>query len=159
MTPAGPVLHPDLSVLDFLIGTWEGAGSGSYPGSEPFEYAEELTFAHEGKPLLAYAMRTWRSAESQPSHSERGFWRCRHSVHLDAVVAHATGHVEVSVGTVDTTSVELRSTSVIGWRGAKEVLAISRKIWLEGDVLTDSLGMQAVGHELQDHVVAKLRRR
>jgi hypothetical protein len=64
----------------------------------------------------------------------------------------------VTLRSVDGNAVTLESTSVVGWRGSKEVLAISRRISLDGDVLTDALDMQAVGHDLQGHVVAELRR-
>jgi hypothetical protein len=159
VTPGGPALHPELVALEFLVGTWQGTGAGNYPGSEPFEYEEELTFAHQGKPVLSYLMRTSQLGSNTPSHAEQGFWKCQASVNVDSVVAHATGHVEVSEGSAQASSVNLESTSVVGWRGAKEVLAISRRISLEGEVLTDSLCMQAVGHPLQAHVVAQLRRR
>jgi hypothetical protein len=155
---SGPLLHPELAALGFLVGTWSGTGAGSYPGSGAFDYEEDLTFTHEGKPVLAYAMRTSRHGDNAPAHAERGFWRCHNSVDLDSVVAHATGHAEVSAGSVETTTVTLESTSVVGWRGSKEVLAISRRIFLDGDVLTDSLDMKAVGQRLQAHVVAELRR-
>jgi hypothetical protein len=158
VTLGGPLLHPELASLGFLLGTWSGSGRGSYPGSSAFDYDEELGFAHGGKPLLVYVMQTSRRDDHSPSHGERGFWRCRNSAELDTVVAHATGHAEISVGSVDGNAVTLESTSVVGWRGSKEVLAISRRISLDGDVLTDALDMQAVGHDLQGHVVAELRR-
>jgi hypothetical protein len=159
VTPVGPVLHPELSPLEFLVGNWIGTGAGSYPGSEPFDFEEELTFSHEGKPVLAYQMRTSRMGGDAPSHAERGFWRCRDSLNVDTVVSHATGHVEVSAGSVVAATVTLESTAVIGWRDSKEVLAISRRLSLDDDVLNDALAMQAVGHELQAHVSAELRRR
>jgi hypothetical protein len=147
-----------LWALDFLLGTWVGGGSGSYPGSEPFEFREELTFSHEGKPVLGYLMQTSRFGGDVPSHAERGFWKCRDSRDLDTVVAHATGHVEVSAGSVMATSVTLESSNVVGWRGAKEVLGISRRISLNDGLLIDALGMKAVGQPLQAHVHAELRR-
>lgn len=159
MTLGGPSLHPELAALGFLVGTWSGTGAGSYPGTDAFDFEEELTFSHEGKPVLAYAMRTSRHSGNAPAHAERGFWHCRDSVDLDTVVAHATGHAEVSAGSVDATTVKLVSTSVVGWRGSKEVLEISRRISLDGDVLTDWLDMKAVGQRLQTHVVAELRRK
>ena len=159
MTLGGPLLHPELAALGFLVGTWAGTGAGSYPGSDAFDFEEELTFSHEGKPVLAYALRTSLHSDNAPAHAERGFWRCRDSVDLDTVVAHATGHAEVSAGSVDATTVKLESMSVVGWRGSKEVLEISRRISLDGDVLTDCLDMKAVGQRLQAHVVAELRRK
>jgi hypothetical protein len=158
VAPAGPVLHPELTAVAFLIGTWTGKGAGSYPGSEPFEYEEELTFSQGGKPVLIYAMRTWRGQPPTPSHVESGFWTCRNDVDIDTVVAHATGHVEVSDGIIDGTSVTLRSANVAGWRGSKDVSAIARRLWMEGDTLFDRLEMQAVGRELQAHVIGELHK-
>ncbi len=158
MTPEPPVLHPDLAALGFLVGKWRGSGSGSYPGSRPFEYEEELTFSHVGKPVLVYTMRTSLGPGGPASHSEQGFWRCHDGNRLDCVAAHATGHVEVSTGSVDGTSVKLASTSVSAWPDSKEVIALGRQVLVEGDVLTDRLEMQAVGQTLQTHVLAKLER-
>ncbi len=158
MTPDGPVLHPELAALEFLIGSWRGLGSGSYPGSQRFDYEEELTFTHSGKPVLAYTMRTWLSPAAYASHSEQGFWRCHDLNRLDCVATHATGHVEVSSGTVEGTSVQLSSSSILAWPGAKEVVGLGRRLHLAGDVLIDQLEMQAVGQMRQAHVVAELRR-
>jgi hypothetical protein len=144
--------------LAFLLGTWRGGGSGSYPGSKSFEYEEELTFSHVGKPVLVYTMRTSQSPAGPPSHAEHGFIRCHEGSRLDCVAAHATGHVEVSCGTVDGNSVKLASTSVLAWPGSKEVVALGRWVQVAGDVLTDRLDMQATGHMLQTHVVADLKR-
>jgi hypothetical protein len=154
----GPALHPDLAALEFLVGKWRGSGSGSYGGSQPFEYEEELVFAHAGKPVLTYSMRTWTYPEAIAAHSEHGFWRCSSGSDLDAVVAHATGHVEVAQGLVEAGSVRLRSTSISPWRGAKDVRSLVRAISLNGETLTDQLEMDALGQDLQDHVVAELRR-
>jgi hypothetical protein len=158
VAPEAPALHSELGPLGFLVGTWYGKGAGSYPGSEPFEYDEELTFTHSGKPVLAYSMRTSKGAGNAPSHAESGFLRCRDNSTIDWVAAHATGHVEVSSGSVVGTSVHLATVSVAGWQHAKEVLALSREFALESDRLIDRLQMQAVGQDLRAHVVAELRR-
>ena len=52
-------LHPDLNPLAWLVGTWRGKGHGEYPGSQPFQFAQEVTFNHDGRPFLTYFSRSW----------------------------------------------------------------------------------------------------
>jgi len=52
-------LHPDLNPLAWLIGSWRGKGHGEYPGIENFQFAQEVTFSHDGRPFLTYFSRSW----------------------------------------------------------------------------------------------------
>jgi hypothetical protein len=158
VTPEAPALHPELVALEFLLGNWRGQGRGSYPGSEPFEFEEELVFSHAGKPVIVYSMRTWLNPAGPVSHAENGFWRCRDHTRVDCVAAHATGHVEISSGSVDGPAVLLSSSSISAWPGAKDVAALGRRLQLVDGVLEDSIEMQAVGQVRQGHTVARLRR-
>lgn len=38
------VLHPDLEPLASLLGTWRGDGEGTWSGTDPFQYREEIAF-------------------------------------------------------------------------------------------------------------------
>ena len=78
-------MHPDLAPVEFLLGTWEGAGKGVYSTIEPFTYNEEIRFTHVGRPFLVYSQRTWND-DGQPMHAETGFWRfLRHGVVITVV--------------------------------------------------------------------------
>ena len=42
-----------------MIGTWRGNGHGEYPGTERFDFQQEVTFSHDGRPFLTYFSRSW----------------------------------------------------------------------------------------------------
>lgn len=65
-------LAPALQALSPLLGSWAGRGAGKYPTIRPFEYLEEVVFAHVGKPFLTYTQQTRAVADGKPLHSETG---------------------------------------------------------------------------------------
>jgi hypothetical protein len=153
-----PGLHPDLQAISFLLGKWAGEGQGDYPTASPFPYGEETTYSHMGKAFIAYTQRSWSLDDGRPLHTEMGYWRCPAPGRVELIVAHPTGHAEVSEGTVEGGSVCLGTTGILAATSAKEVSGLSRRIVVNGDELTYELEMAAVGYPLTGHLRAVLRR-
>jgi hypothetical protein len=154
--------HPDLAPLSFLLGRWEGAGVGGYETIESFQYGEEISFGHNGKPYLIYVSRTWlldaEGRPSRPSHMETGFWRPQPEGKVEVLIAHPTGIVEVYLGEVTGTKIEMATDAVLSTSSAKEVRGGRRLYGMVGADLAYAYDMAAVGQPLQSHLSAQLKR-
>jgi hypothetical protein len=157
-----PDLHPDLTVLAPLLGTWAGAGAGEYPTIDSFGYLEEIAIGHVGKPFLTYSQRTRATDDGRPLHAETGYLRLPAPGRIELVVAHPTGVTEIDEGTMfvdgDGLAIEVASTSIGLTGSAKSITALSRSFQLAGDQLTYRVAMAAVGEPLTHHLAATLRR-
>jgi len=155
-------LHPKLADLAPLLGTWSGAGAGEYPTIPSFEYLEEVSFGHVGKPFLAYSQRTKAADDGRPLHAEVGYLRLPSPGRVELVLAHPTGVTEVQEGTLTVAGglveLELSATSIGLTATAKDVTALSRSFRVVGDELTYTLRLGAVGQPLKHHLAATLRR-
>ena len=160
----GPELHPSLLPLLPLIGTWRGTGRGGYPTIEDFDYGQQVTFAHDGRPVLRYESRAWildaDGAVLRPSARETGWWRPGAGPdELEMLLAHPTGIVEVYVGrAVTTTQWELSTDVVARTTTAKEVTANHRLYGIVDGALLYAMDMAAMGLPLQPHLSARLER-
>ena len=154
--------HPDLAPLRFLLGRWEGVGVGGYPTIESFQFGQELSFGHNGKPYLIYVSRTWLlDAEGRPVRPlarEAGFWRPQPENGVEVVLAHPTGITEIYLGEVSGTKIELATDVVARTSSAKEVSAGRRLYGMAGEDLAYAFDMAAVGQPLQPHLSAQLKR-
>lgn len=157
-----PDLHPNLAELAPLLGTWSGRGTGVYPTIESFDYLEEVVFSHVGKPFLVYGQKTRAVADGLPLHAETGYLRVPQPGRIEWILAHPSGITEIEVGSYTATAdgIELEMTApTIGLAPtAKEVGALSRRYRLDGDELSYTLDMGAVGQPAQNHLTAVLRR-
>ena len=162
-TMDAPDLHERLEPLSFLVGTWRGLGVVGYPTIEEQRYEQELVFAHDGRPFLEYSSRTWildaAGQRVRPGAREAGWWRPgRERRDVEVLLAHPTGIVEVYVGEVVFSKIELQTDVVARTETAKEVNALHRLYGLvEGD-LAYAVDMAAVGQPLQPHLSARLSR-
>jgi len=157
-----PDLHPDVAVLAPLLGTWAGTGSGEYPTIASFDYLEEVTFGHVGKPFLAYSQKTRAADDGRPLHAETGYLRVPAPGRLEWVLAHPTGITEVLQGTLSTDGefvLDLATTDIGRTDSAKEVDALRRWFRLDADTLSYNVRMAAVGIPLRHHLAAVLHRK
>jgi hypothetical protein len=154
--------HAALAPVLFLLGRWEGAGVGGYPTIESFQFGQEISFSHNGKPYLIYVSRTWLldadGVPGRPLAMEAGFWRPQPEGKIEVVLAHPTGITEIYLGEVTGTKIELATDVVASTASAKEVRGGHRLYGLVGSDLAYAYDMAAVGQSLQPHLSAQLKR-
>jgi len=155
-------LHPDLMPLAWLVGSWRGKGRGEYPNVPSFQFAQEVTFNHDGRPFLNYFSRSWLIDDNneiiRPTASEVGFWRVKENNVLEVILAHNTGIAEGWVGIVKGAKIQLEMDQGYSSPSAKIVTAGSRLYGLvEGELFT-SYDMAAEGQTLQAHLWSSLER-
>jgi len=136
-----------LARLGSWIGTWRGTGHGSFPGIEPFDYAERLVFrTRDGETSLHFEQEAWLVDDGrivEPSHWETGFLEVTTDERVVLLNAQASGRVEVLRGDVTEGpggGVELSLASVVHAHDPR-VVATRRHFRLAGDELTYRMEM------------------
>ncbi len=173
--------HPAIAPLSFLLGRWRGTGKGDYPTIKPFDFLQEVTFSHIGKPYLIYTSRSWRLATDEqgeltrdadgalirvePLAVETGFWRPQPAGKLEVLLTHPTGITEIYAGEFRSlTSIEMVTDAVARTASAKPYTAGKRLYGLvpsqtrEGEQdLAYAFDMAAMGQPLTAHLWAVLQ--
>ena len=113
----GAPLHDALLALLPLVGVWEGTGAGVVPSSgEEFHYGQRVTFAHDGRPFLAYESRSWLIDPDgntiRHAWRESGFWRPGAGQDdVEVVLASNTGQALLFTGTAGDARWEIATAS------------------------------------------------
>lgn len=145
------------AMIEDLEGTWKGEGRGEYPTIEDFTYSEEITLTRlADKPVLAYTQRT-RSPEGKPLHAETGYYRFGQD-RVELVIAQPTGIVEVHEGSFEGNRIEFHQVGLASAPTAVEVEEVRRTLEVDGDSLSYTLDMAAVGQPMTFHLEARLLR-
>jgi hypothetical protein len=155
-------LHPDLNPLAWLVGTWRGKGRGDYAGSEPFQFEQEVTFGHDGRPFLTYFSRSWIIDDNnqivRTAASETGFWRVKPGNQLEVLLAHSTGISEGWVGRFEGPKIQLAMDHAYAAPTAKVIEEGQRLYGLVHGELFFSYDMAHRGEKLQAHIWSTLPR-
>jgi len=164
----GPDLHPSLLGLLPFIGLWRGRGQGGYPGVEDFNFAQEIRISHDGRAFLAYESRAWiLDEESKPvrmAGREVGWWRPvtddqgRATDDMEATMCTPTGIMELYLGKLSGTRLEMEADAIVRSPTAKEVTAGHRLFGIVEGALLYAQEMAAQGHGLEPHLSARLLR-
>lgn len=163
----GPSLHDDLLPLLPLVGRWRGRGQGGYPDVDDFMYAQEVTFAHDGRPFLHYTARAWIIDDDgkavRPAAQETGWWRPvagkdPNRPEVEVLLAHPTGILDLYYGHVEGTRIEIATDAVVRSPQAKEVTASKRLYGIVEGALMYAVEMAAEGRPLTPHLSARLDR-
>jgi THAP4-like, heme-binding beta-barrel domain len=155
-------LAPACAPIAWLLGRWEGVGVGDYPTIEAFQFGQELRFGYvPGKPFLTYVSRSWLvedGAPGRPLARETGYWRPQPDGSVELLLSHPTGFAEVYLGSVEPARVGLTTRGVLRTETAKDYRSGHRMYGYVGGNLLWVFEMAAMGHELQPHLSAELRR-
>ncbi len=108
------------SLLESLVGAWEGVGVGEFPTIDTFHYREKLTIRATAKGSLQYEQTTWRIADDGelPSHHELGFIGIDEGSSIVMMSVQGLDRLEALRGDIDGTLLEfalsLTSTALAG---------------------------------------------
>jgi hypothetical protein len=161
---SGAPFHESLLSLLPLVGVWHGTGSGvSATTGADFSYGQQITFAHDGRPFLAYEARAWlldgAGKVIRQAWRESGFWRCGPGEDdIEVVLSSNTGLTMQYAGEAGDQRWELASSSVISSPTAKLVDGERRLYAVLGSELVYVSELAPAGMPYAPHLNARLTR-
>jgi hypothetical protein len=161
---AGAPLHDRLLALLPLVGEWVGEGIGVVASSgEEFRFGQRLSFAHDGRPFLAYESRSWLldsdGAVIRPAMRESGFWRPGSGENdLEVQLVNSAGLSEMLTGLAGDVRWELTTDVVVPTPTARQVAGERRLYGLRGESLAYATELALPGADFGPHLNAALRR-
>jgi THAP4-like, heme-binding beta-barrel domain len=155
-------LSPELVAIAWMVGRWEGTGKGSYPGTEDFDFGQQIDFAHNGGDYLHYLSQTFEVDEQglaiRPLTMETGFWRPQRDGSIEVVMCHPDGYAEVWYGKITGARIQLATDAVVRTASADDYAAGQRLYGnVEGELLW-TFDRAANGQPLQSYIWARLQR-
>jgi hypothetical protein len=148
-----------------LVGVWRGTGQGAVASSgDEFSFGQQITFAHDGRPFLAYESRTWLVDAAgdliRLAFRESGFWRPGAGPDdVEVTLATAAGIVEVFAGTAGDARWELASAHVAQTATARAVIGERRLYAVVDDSLAYATELHVTDPEgFAPHLSARLDR-
>jgi hypothetical protein len=155
-------LHPDLASIAWMIGRWEGNGKATYPGTEDFDFSQQIDFAHNGGNYLHYLSQIFEVDDQgmaiRPLDMETGFWRPQADGSLEVVMCNPAGYAEVWYGSIERAKIELATDAVVRTASAVNYAAGQRLYGNVAGELLWTFDKAAYGHNLQNHMWGRLRR-
>ena len=161
---SGAPLHDRLLALLPLVGVWRGEGAGVVASSgEEFRFGQQASFAHDGRPFLAYESRTWLldgdGAVIRPAMRESGFWRPGALPDdVEVQLVNVAGLAEVFTGLAGDLRWELESAVVAPTPTARQVAGERRLYALRDESLAYATELALPGTDFAPHLNASLRR-
>ena len=158
-----PLSDELLAVLP-LVGNWAGRGFGVVASTGAgFAFRQHVTFAHDGRPFLAYESRSWLidddDRDIRPAFRESGFWRPGAGPDdLEVLTVSITGLAQLFVGTAGDGRWEIATTSIVRTPTAKHVAGERRLYAISGDTLAYATELALTPDEYTPHLNATLQR-
>jgi hypothetical protein len=161
---SGPPIHDNLLAVLPLVGTWRGSGTGIVASSgKEFRYGQQLTFAHDGRPFLAYESRSWLLDDDgsviRQAWRESGFWRLGAGPdELEVMLASNTGQLLLFTGTAGDVRWELATSLAEHAPSASDVHGERRLYAIVDDDLGYVTELAPAGQPYAAHLNARLTR-